>query len=155
MEQTPLRRKLLQGSLAAPLVLTVASPSALAATSFGACIARIADQPQPGPDRIWSIEPDDMFRRQETIYAGTLNLPGPKVEKNFYMIADRYFPVDACHTAGYAAGDFLKSGKPTAKYKRWALVYVYEDGAAANFGPCKPANSYAVTTSCWASFNTG
>lgn len=53
------RRKLLRGSLSAPVVLTVASPGALAQTSFTACIARGAGA-TPDP----YVTQDDGFVRR-------------------------------------------------------------------------------------------
>ena len=38
------RRAILQGSLAAPVVLTVSSPTAAQVTSFGKCLANIGPQ---------------------------------------------------------------------------------------------------------------
>ena len=58
------RRKILQGSLAAPLVLTVSSASAQAVTSFTKCVANGANH-QPSESEVivpYSTSPDRWFR---------------------------------------------------------------------------------------------
>ena len=154
MENPPVRRKLLRGSLAAPLVLTVASPSALARTSFMDCIARVANVPQPSMSIAFVSSPDGWYRTEVSIYEGKLR-GGAGVVQLFYETAGRYYPVDACNQTGYSALDFTGSAGPSYKYKRLGLVYVNTSGNIVGFGPCKPSDGYAVSTSCWTSFKNG
>jgi hypothetical protein len=56
------RRAILQGSLAAPVVLTVSSASAQALTSAGARLARMKDY-QPAKSLYFQDSPDNWFRR--------------------------------------------------------------------------------------------
>ena len=65
MDRFTARRKLLRGSLSAPLVLTVASPSALARTTFEACIARAVGQ--AGPPYLVNAD-DGFFRKAVPVY---------------------------------------------------------------------------------------
>jgi hypothetical protein len=148
------RRKLLRGSLAAPLVLTVASPSALAATSFQACIARVADQPQPTNAFVdVGTTPDGWYRTEVSIYSGKLKSTG--MPGQYYENGGSYFPVDSCYPAGYVASDFTGPSGPTYVKKQLGLVYVNTSGSVVGFGPCKPSDGYAVSTSCWTSFQNG
>lgn len=68
MDRFTARRRLLRGSLSAPLVLTVASPAALAQanTSFAACLARadgIEGEVYVGPDSM-----DNLVRQEVKVY---------------------------------------------------------------------------------------
>jgi hypothetical protein len=56
------RRAILQGSLAAPVVLTVSSAGAQALTSAGARLARMKDY-QPAKSLYFQDSPDNWFRR--------------------------------------------------------------------------------------------
>jgi hypothetical protein len=59
------RRKVIQGSLAAPLVLTVGRASANARTSFAACLAQSENQLEPVHA---AVEEDEAFRITRDVY---------------------------------------------------------------------------------------
>jgi hypothetical protein len=153
MDTNPGRRKLLRGSLSAPMVLTVASPSALAATSFQACIARVEEVPQPSPTIAVISTRDSWLRELVQIYDGRLT--GGGGTQQFYKAPDGfYYPLEGIANCldPLASDDFvpmslsLRSGDT-----RWALVYVDKTGAKVGYGLC-PNNGYAVSASCWGSF---
>jgi hypothetical protein len=155
MEQ-PARRKLLRGTLAAPLVLTVTSPSVLAASSFQACIARVADQPQPGASLMITDLQDSWLRTPVSIYSGMLR-GGAGVTARYYKSpTDQLFyredGTSAC--TGFDATAFTGTGGPTPlNITRYALVYIDTAGVPVGLGTCKPATGYAVSASCWSSFS--
>ena len=155
MEQ-PARRKLLRGSLAAPLVLTVASPSVLAASSFQACIARVADQPQPGTSLMITDLQDTWLRTPVSIYSGMLRAGGGVTARYYKSPTDQLFyredGTSAC--TGFDATAFTGTGGPTPlNITRYALVYIDTTGTPVGLGTCKPATGYAVSASCWTSFS--
>ena len=152
MEQ-PARRKLLKGSLSAPLVLTVASPSALAATSFQACIARVADQPQPSTSLRLVSAPDQWLRVEVSLYEGRLTGGGGL--QTYYKAPDNlFYRIDGSNCAAPTQlSSFTGLGPTDLQQKRWALVYIDANGTTVGYGMC-PNSGYAVTASCWTSFAT-
>jgi hypothetical protein len=74
------RRAILQGSLAAPVVLTVSSASATAVTSFGKCLANQLNQ-QPAPSLTFTLSPDNWYRVPVT--ATNIKIDG--VENWYYL----------------------------------------------------------------------
>ena len=57
------RRAILQGSLAAPVVLTVSSPGAAATTSFGRCLEnQLKTQRQPATSEFFALSQDSWYR---------------------------------------------------------------------------------------------
>jgi hypothetical protein len=162
MDRFAARRKLLRGSLSAPLVLTVASPAALARQSFEACLARAADAGAT-PDVFIAANQHDMWLRKPVkIYKGVLFTTGngttsvKKATGNdqaslFYELmgqVGRYYPVDSCVSGGYPA----HQNGPDFVEDQQTLVFVNDGGAIVGFGPCRPNDGFPVTTSCWASF---
>ena len=59
------RRKLIQGTLAAPLVLTVGRAGATPRTTFAACLTESEHRPEPEP---FVEEPDEVFRISREVY---------------------------------------------------------------------------------------
>jgi hypothetical protein len=65
MDDRTRRRKLIQGSLAAPLVLTIGRAGANARTTFSACLNESAQQPEPVHA---VVEEDEAFRITRDVY---------------------------------------------------------------------------------------
>jgi len=65
MDDRTRRRKLIQGSLAAPLVLTIGRAGANARTTFSACLNESAHQPEPVHA---VVEEDEAFRITRDVY---------------------------------------------------------------------------------------
>ncbi len=76
MDKLTARRKVLRGSLSAPLVLTVASPAALAQTTYTSCLVNGA----PAPSSIFLTGTDNYYRVSVSLYNvqfKTGNMVGP------------------------------------------------------------------------------
>lgn len=137
------RRKILQGSLAAPLVLTVSS-AAQAASSFTQCIENTANS-QP-PDALRIIQSTDQwFRCPVTVYRylkdGTT---GDFVD--VYSDGGVYKKVSDGTT-------FTTSGYTQVSTTSWnRLVYFGTDGTPKGAGWEKQTGGLAVTLSCGGSF---
>jgi hypothetical protein len=90
------RRAILQGSLAAPVVLTVSSAGAQALTSAGARLARMKDY-QPAKSLYFQDSPDNWFRRSVPVVklkykskdSGGTSKSVVKDEDWFYLDPDR------------------------------------------------------------------
>lgn len=67
-EITPLRRRLLAGSLSAPLALTVTSAMGASRTTFSACLDNARLQPKPDRMMLNSSNSDDWLRVRVTVY---------------------------------------------------------------------------------------
>ncbi len=154
-KQAALRRKVLRGSLAAPVVLTVSSASA-ATTSFGRCLAN-----SPGTTAAPFFQPDKtsdkMFRIQVPVqglwWAG---------QDQGYFYSD---PVKNCYVSVTSPNGALPFGpanmpawcKPTTTSTRWALVW-FDKGTATQYTKitlAQPLNSAACTVSCYGSLTPG
>jgi hypothetical protein len=148
------RRKLIRGSLSAPLVLTVASPAALARQSFEACLYR-ASQQSPENLPVFTPNKDGWVRMQLSFVKAKLEVHGRDVEERFVIKKDGlYYKVTDPCGLGYSTDQFKKNSIK-ADGKEWALVYVNESGAIVHVGPCAPQGAFPVTGSCWASFGGG
>ena len=161
MDRLTARRKLLRGTLSAPLVLTVASPAALARQSFEACLSR-AKLSEEDPAVFKAAAANDKWlRKRVALFSGKLSDdPGGK-SLPLFKDGDRYFLKEpqTCSSysfTGYPAGSFKSAPAPVKErgeqVYELALVYVDVDGNIVNCGPCPNVNAFPVTTSCWASF---
>ena len=159
MDNRAVRRKLLQGSLAAPVILTVSSASAQTITSFGRCLANLASQ-QPtaffteSADAVW-------FRAQVPvveIFKGSMSQGtyyfDPKIGSYISVVAPYgIFIGFAGATPPNASWTF---GAPAS---RWALVYFdpattmpYSDATGKTIITLqKPGGYLASTISCYGS----
>ena len=146
------RRAILQGSLAAPVVLTVSSPTAAQVTSFGKCMANIGTQ-RPGKffedralaDRWLRTSVDVTQYKHGTEYG--------------WFFWDRNYN-DYVRVTDLAKLSSLGGGwnpvQGVATEKRWALVWVdSQDGQPWNVIQVeRPLSGYQFTTiSCNASVN--
>ena len=150
-QQVPPRRKILRGSLSAPLVLTVASPSVLgqAVTSFQECIARAATQPQPSI--AFADGPDGWFRVPVEIYTGNVPQSNPTGNQQYFKFEGKFYQV-APGTCPAPAYDSI-NGQSSLIATKYALVSVNTNGDIVGRGTCKNGG-FAVSTSCWTSFVT-
>lgn len=143
------RRKVITGSLAAPVVLTVASPAALARSSFLACIQRGEDAARGAKPFIEISAPDGMYREKTAVWSLKDRNTGQAISGLFYSgPGGTYLSVDSCGPAGgynKFAVDAVRAGD------RLMLVYFDRDGHRVGAG-CFPNRGYAVTKSCWSSF---
>jgi hypothetical protein len=93
MDRLTIRRKLLQGSLSAPLVLTVTAAGAQARTTFGACLAATANQVPP-MERLAEITGTDAFGNklwQDTWYRTIVPLTKVAYQGNSGNKPDEYY----------------------------------------------------------------
>jgi hypothetical protein len=161
MDRFTARRKLLRGSLSAPLVLTVASPAALARQSFDACLHRASsEKAQIGYDA-GEVPPflinahDTWLRQQIPLYSGRLQKEVNEGDKDYYKKGDLFYKVNSetCPAVGYVADDFQGNKAPDrASYDGRALVFVNDRGDVVGWGPCPGTGQFPVSGSCWASF---
>ena len=150
MDRFSTRRKLLRGSLSAPLVLTVASPSVLANSSFIACTDRndglVTTQK-------YTTTADSVFRVEVDVYqlearAGDTWTPDTRFERKWNGFAYRYYRIDVAD----AEGIYRDGRTKTADGKRHKIVWFNKDGNEVGSGWLNPHSGEAVSCSCWASF---
>lgn len=163
-QPSPNRRAILRGSLAAPVVLTVSSPTAAAMTSLGRCIRNTA-QEQPS---FLSNSEDAWLRKQIEVYklqkvephaAGKGAVKGwekPGSSTTDWVFFDEalqdYVTVAAPH-AQLNLGALMTDWKKVERSNRWALVWVDEQTKSISMRTQiqRPSGYTAVTTSCWMS----
>jgi hypothetical protein len=161
MDTRAVRRKILQGTLAAPVVLTVSSASAQAITSFGKCLANLTGQ-QPTASAFFTRSADTWFRAQVPvveIFKGSQSLGTYYFDPMGGRYVNVVYPFAAC-------ADFAGSTLPNASYRfgatsaRWALVYFdprsttpYSDLTGKTIITLqKPSGYLASSISCYGSF---
>jgi hypothetical protein len=156
MDRFTARRKLLRGSLSAPVVLTVASPSALAQTSFLACITRGGVQTASAFDA--SKCGGNAYRKEVDLYVFQPNvLPTPPATDPY---AGKLFArrENTANSYDSTDGAFLDISPPTgytvqsAGSKSWKLVYFNDQGQEVGYGFVSNSGT-PVSCSCWTSFN--
>jgi hypothetical protein len=146
MDQFTTRRKLLRGSLSAPLVLTVASPAALANSSFIACIDR-----NEGLDTTrYKTAADNVFRVPVDVYKIEPVGSGWTTETRFELRGGRYYRIDQLDTTGIT---LPTTSTASGDGKRYKIVWFNKDGQEVGSGWLNPYNGEAVSISCMASFN--
>ncbi len=143
------RRKLLTGSLAAPVVLTVSSPAAATMTTFGKCLANQVNQ-QNAPFFTLSKEADNWLRA-----------PVPVVKLRhgndaYWFFQDKnlgdYVRIDTMQAMNWGAA-VPQQWNQEATGTRWALVWVdQQTGSAVNAVQIQRPSGYTATTmSCYTS----
>lgn len=151
MDAKSVRRKIIKGSLAAPVVLTVSSASATAATSFGRCL-RNSPTKQPAffarENRL-----DNWLRKQVEVVQ--LSHHGQS-RGWFYLDPMRrvYVSIQEPHNALTFGSNLLPGWTQTGTSKRWALVY-FDGETAARFDHVtlqRPRGYMPATISCYSSF---
>lgn len=166
------RRRFLSGSAAVPVILTVQSGSAVAATS-SACKTRdaAATQPtllpnQPGQSMTGS-SPDEWVRRNVQLVKVKLNgaLQTPVYFRNragtyYYQFnGDNVTPtllntIGAPRPPGQVIGQTVEEILVTTNGVRSALIRVNSAGTEVGFFWETSTGGQKITKSCWTSFNT-
>ncbi len=151
MEQLQKRRAIIKGSLAAPLVLTVSSASATAATSFGRCL-RNGAKSQPA-FFVTKNRLDNWLRKQVEVVELSFNGTS---RGWFYLDPLRrvYVGVQPPHQALAFGANMLPGWQQSASAKRWALVYI-DSNTASKYQHVtlqKPSGYMPATVSCYTSF---
>ncbi|MCU0949494.1 MAG: hypothetical protein MUC68_00195 [Burkholderiaceae bacterium] len=151
MNQLQKRRAIIKGSLAAPVVLTVSSASATAATSFGRCL-RNGAKSQPA-FFVTKNRLDNWLRKQVDIVELSFN---GKSRGWFYLdpLSRVYVGVQPPHQALTFGSTMLPGWQQSGTAKRWALVYIDSSNAAQyrHVTLQKPTGYMAATVSCYSSF---
>jgi hypothetical protein len=150
------RRRVIQGSLAAPVVLTVSSASATSVTSFGRCLANLNNQ-QPGKFFITETEvtTDNWLRKQVDVVQLAW---GQKDVDWFYLDPTQQLYVRLSNPAFNPVSPLDKNYQTKALGKRWALVWVdsmsgtpYKSQYSIVVQVQKPSGCQATTKSCYTS----
>jgi hypothetical protein len=162
MDNRAVRRKILQGTLAAPVVLTVSSASAQAISSFGRCIQRLTAQ-QPTNFFTNSASADTWFRSRVPVVE---IFKGSHKQGTFYFDPKigSYVNVVSPYAVftGFTGAVAPSKGpwKLGAVGARWALVY-FEPTSATPYSNAmgrtiitlqKPSGYLATSMSCYGSF---
>lgn len=144
------RRKLLRGSLAAPLVLTVSSASA-ATTSFARCLR---NAPREADAPFFATSGDTWFRRKVDV----VQLWAKGNNRGYYFldqVKNLYVSIEAPYKE-LSFGSHLDEGWKISSYtSRWALVW-FDRGTSTEYSKItlqQPRGSAATTMSCYGSFN--
>lgn len=156
MDDKKLRRKLIQGSLSAPLVLTV-SKGAVARTTFSACLANNALRPEP-PAAVTA--PDEAFRVTREVFEvyrrGVRDNDAKKVEgqyvlgwdnKTLYRIDTGGLVRQYDNAAAFSADGFNVQMRPTGR-KLQILAYLDETGNVVGLAPQKNGGTWATKSCC-------
>jgi hypothetical protein len=161
MDKQAVRRKILQGTLAAPVVLTVSSASAQAITSFGKCLGNLSTV-QPTTFFTNSAAADTWFRSQVPVVE---IFKGSTTQGTFYFDPKIGSYVNVVYPYTVFTG-FAGATPPNSSWKlgavsaRWALVY-FEPTTATPYTDAmgrtiitlqKPSGYLASSISCYGSF---
>jgi hypothetical protein len=145
------RRKILKGSLAAPVVLTVSSASATSLSSFGRCMRNLQGQPTGNlflNERDLAI--DSMLRKEVQI----VKLARGTSADWFYLDPGRRLYVRLLDPTGPGIDPIDMSGWKAVEYsKRWMLVWVDSDSGKQylTMQVQQPSGYQATTKSCYSS----
>jgi hypothetical protein len=157
MDKQAVRRKILQGTLAAPVVLTVSSASAQAITSFGKCLSNLARRQ---PTNVFTTSADTWFRSQVRVVR---IMRGSQSLGTFYFDPKLGRYVDVVRYTVFTGFAGATPSRPywlEAAGSRWALVYFdpisaapYTDGTGTTIVTTqKPSGYLATSISCYGSF---
>jgi hypothetical protein len=160
MDEAKTRRKLIQGTLAAPLVLTVSKAGAASRTTFSACLANSELRPEPAAV---VSSGDEAFRITRDVYE--LYRPGKrdnevakKVEgqyvlgwdnRTFYRIDGGRLAAQHDNSATFMAGGLDVEMRRTGR-KVHLLAYLDDTGNVVGLAPQKNGGSWCMK-SCYAS----
>ena len=155
------RRKLVLGSAAVPLILTVRPAAATARTSIATCIDKDAKKKKPHYVLENPGNPDQWMRKVVDVYRLDVWDEGQKkwkklddrkficgVDSKTYWELDRYSPYTAP-----AWATSMKRGtgiKETKLEQRLALAFMENDGKVVGYG-WEPKGGKHCTKSCWSS----
>lgn len=156
-EPSKVRRRVIQGSLAAPVVMTVSSASAASISSFGRCMANINDQ-AAGPFFIDASRATDNWLRKEV---QVVKLVKGQTSDWFYLDPGswRFVRVSNPTAPGISFWDLKAQGWDNTGItsKRSALVWVDpSDGSTYRvMQVMRPTGYKATTKSCFTSLLKG
>jgi len=149
------RRKLIKGSLAAPVVLTLSSASASSLTSFGRCLRNTTGGASSPAFFTNKTQADGWFRK--AVKVEQLSYQG-NVRGMFYgdPMLGRYVDTRAPYaTLSFGPSTRLPAGwRVTGESRRWALVFFDRDNASEyrHITLQRPSGYSATTVSCYGSF---
>lgn len=147
------RRKLIKGSLAAPVVFTVSSASAASLTSFGKCLTRLNGEPV-GPFFVKDATVDSWLRKQVEVVL----LKHGNIEDWFYLDpgVNQYVRLSAPTVATGLVPLDMKGWQVQATSSRWAMVWVdSQNGSLYSVAQVQqPIGYQASTKSCYTSLLT-
>ena len=155
------RRKLLTGTLSAPLVMTVTPVLAAARTTFMACVDNAAGEPVSAVAPVASIRPDEWLRVDLDIFQvmlpngkGELTLQPGKYfigpdKATMYRLAD-VRPESAPATIAQQFTLNTPGLQKRAVERRRALAYVDGSGNIVGYA-WEPRGGAHITASCYAS----
>lgn len=153
-EPSQIRRALVEGSLAAPVVLTVSSASAASVTSFGKCLTRLNGEPQ-GAFFVTDATSDSWLRKSVSV----VQLKHGNIEDWFYLDPgiDQYVRLSAPTVATGLVPVDMKGWQVKATSQRWAMVWVHsQNGAMYSLMQVQQPMGYqASTKSCYTSLLQG
>jgi hypothetical protein len=150
------RRAILQGSLAAPVVLTVSSASATTMTTLGKCMTNIGTE-QPSTFFLDPKDPKDKWFRRRVTVVKLRNSAGDKTDWLYFDpgFNDYVLLTSPLVKTGYA-GDTAAGWTTFKESERWALVWLDSTRAQpySQIQVERPTSSYQVsTTTCACSVN--
>lgn len=160
MTDREVRRRLLKGTLAAPVVLTVSSASAQSLTSFGRCLRNLSGQQ---PTAFFQGAQDTWFRQQVPVVE---IIKGSTTEGTFYFDPKIGSYVNIVYPNAVFTG-FSGATPPNSSWRfgtsstRWALVF-FEPNSSEPYSDAmgrpiitlqKPSGYLASTISCYGSFS--
>lgn len=154
MDKRTVRREIVKGSLAAPLVLTVSSASAVSLSSFGRCLRRPGNGEAAPAFFLNAGQPDGWFRKSVNVVHLAYK---DKPRGVFYLDPklSRYVSTEPPYTPlGFGAADLPAGWRQTGAGKRWALVY-FDKASTSEYRYItvqRPAGFNATTVSCYSSF---
>jgi hypothetical protein len=162
MDNHQLRRKLIKGSLAAPLVLTVGKAGASSRTTFtGSCAASTELKPEP---RAAVAQPDEAFRVTREVYEiyrrpDRDNARSQKVDGEYVLGWDNQslYRIDGAGMArqydnspGFVARGLDVEMRRTGRSVE-VLAYLDENGNVIGLAPQRNGGTWTMK-SCYASF---
>jgi hypothetical protein len=153
MEKQSVRRRLIKGSLAAPVVLTLSSASATSLTSFGRCLRTTGGKTSPA-FFIDSARADGWFRK--AVKVEQLSYRG-QVRGLFYRdpVLGRFIDTRPPYTTlAFGASNMPTGWRVTGEVNRWALVYFDQENTSEYryITLQRPSGYSATTVSCYGSF---
>lgn len=146
MDNFTARRKLLKGTLSAPVVLTVASPAALAQTTFTSCLVNGAPPPSEYIASTASAE-DTYYRVAKNVF--TLSGRQPFGNELAYEFLDNYYKASDGVLLGAKSTNGV-SIKPNTTVSRQFIAYVDNTGALKGWGyPSTSGGGTLAMKSCY------
>ena len=154
------RRKLVLGSAAVPVLLTVRPAAAQARTSIGVCLQR--DARREKPRQILAIgQPDEWLRIRLNVYRLAVL---DEAKKEWKTLENRKFILGVDRSSYWELDRLLPDVAPAAPTtmirgigiretkidERFALAYVGQQGEILGYG-WEPRGGTHCTTSCWTS----